>query len=96
MFYYIAFLFLLLPITSFVISFLIGWRNAYGRFKWLAPIIFGVMLMFCEYVTFRIANTIASGNINGLNFSLSLYGIAVSAVGLALGNGIKLIVKNQT
>ena len=81
----LIFLWLLLPVTTFVISLLIG-RNGYrGNRKWLACPAFGVMHMLAEYATFSTANMLAFDKINLPHGEMLLAGAAVSAVGLGIG-----------
>lgn len=89
--YGIMFLWVLLPVTTFVISLLIG-RNDYGgRWKWLSCIGFGVMYMLAEYATFSAANTASTGNIHLPHFSMILAGALFSFAGTGIGSGIRLL-----
>lgn len=62
--YSIIFFYILLPVTTFVLSFLIGKNDYWGRWKWISAIIFGVMYMLTEYVTFSVANMVAFDKVN--------------------------------
>lgn len=96
--YWLMFLIILLPVTTFVISFLIGKADHWGKLKWLAPIFFGTMYMLAEYATFSVAN-MASNDFNKLNiphFMMIFYGAVVSVIGLAIGDIVRLLLKNKT
>ena len=83
----LIFLYILIPITTFVISLLIGKNNYWGKWKWFAAIIFGVMHMLAEYATFSLKNmgAISFLRINTPNFELLLVGAVISAIGLGAG-----------
>lgn len=89
--YSVMYLFVLLPVTTFVLSLLIGRNDYWGKLKWLSIIIFGVMYMLAEYATFSAANMKAFGNINMPDFWLILIGGIISAIGLGIGTAIKYI-----
>ncbi len=84
--YSIMFLWVLLPVTTFVISLLIG-KNGYGgRAKWLTCPAFGVMYMLADYATFRAANMAAFGHFNLPVFSTILPVAVISLIGMAIGS----------
>ena len=78
-----------IPVTTFVVSLLIAENGYWGRGKWLSALIFGVMYMLVDVLTFLAANTASFGKINGPDFTLIPIGAVISAAGLALGTGIK-------
>lgn len=84
----LIFLWILIPVTTFIISLLIGKNNYWGRGKWFAPIAFGVMHMLAEYGTFSMANmvNISFERINMPHFELVLVSAIISAVGLGIGS----------
>ena len=83
----LIFLYTLIPITTFMISLLIGRNNYWGKWKWFAAIVFGVMHMLAEYATFSLKNMVAISfeRINTPNFELLLVGAVISALGLGAG-----------
>ena len=83
--YSIMFLWVLLPVTTFVISLLIGKNNYMGRWKWCFSIAFGIMYMLAEYATFSAANMITFDKINMPQFVMILIGAIISQVGLVVG-----------
>ncbi len=89
--YSFMFLWVLLPVTTFVMSILIGRNNYWGKLKWLSVIAFGVMYMLAEYATFSAANMVSVGNVNFPEFGMILSGGIVSAIGIGIGSSIKHI-----
>lgn len=84
----IMFLWVLLPVTTFVISLLIGRNNYWGKWKWLSVIAFGIMYMLAEYATFSTANMVAFGKINMPELGMIPVGAIISLIGLGIGVGI--------
>lgn len=87
--YGVMFLWVLFPVTTFVLSLLIGKNNYWGKLKWISAVVFGVMYMLAEYATFSAANMTTFGNINAPEWGMILGGGIVSAIGLAIGVGMK-------
>lgn len=86
--YSLVFLWIILPVATFVISLLIGKNNHWSKGKWLTPITFGIMHMLAEYATFSVRNMISISftRINVPQFELILIGAVVSAIGLGIGS----------
>ena len=82
----LLFLWILLPVTTLIISFLIGLNNFWGKWKWASVIDFGVMYMLAEYLTFSLANMTAFSKFNLPDFGLLALGMIISAVGLGIGS----------
>lgn len=85
----IMFLWVLLPVATFVTSLLIGRNDYWGKRKWLSAIVFGIMYMLAEYATFSAANMVTFGKINMPEFGMILTGAIISVIGLGIGSGIK-------
>lgn len=83
--YSLVFLWIVLPVSTFVVSFLIGKNNYCGKWKWLMPIAFGIMHMLAEYSTFSVANMISFDKINIPDFEMILGGAIISIIGLCIG-----------
>ena len=56
--YSIMYLWILLPVTTFILSLIIGKNDYWGQKKWLIALGFGLMYMLAEYGTFSAANMI--------------------------------------
>lgn len=94
--YSLMFLWILFPVTTFVISLLIGKGNYWGTGKWYGAFFFGLMYMLAEYATFSAANMTAFEKINLPQFGMIVGGGIISAMGLALGSLIRRIKKKHT
>ena len=86
--YSLMFLWILLPVTTFVISLLIGRNNYWGKWKWVSSIAFGIMYMLAEYATFSAANMAAFNKINMPEFRMAPIGAIISILGLGIGTGM--------
>src|SRR5699024_9898029 len=84
--YWIMFLWVVLPVTTFVVSLLIGRNNYGGQRKWLACIGFGVLYMLAHYATFSAANMAATGRFHLPSFSMLLTGAVIALIGMAIGH----------
>lgn len=85
MVYSLTFLWIVLPVTTLVISFLIGRNDYWGKGKWVTSIGFGVMYMLAEYATFSMANNLLYNKVNMPEISMMFTGAAISLIGMALG-----------
>jgi transcriptional regulator with XRE-family HTH domain len=83
--YSLMFLWVLLPVTTLIISLLIGKNNYWGKWKWSSAVVFGVMYTLAEYGTFNAANMYAFDKLNLPRFEMLLTGGTVSLVGLGIG-----------
>lgn len=85
--YSIVFLLLVLPILTLTLSVLIGKNDFFGKGKWLAAPVFGILYMLSDFATFKLANMIATSfsQINLPDFAYLLAGTAISLLGLAVG-----------
>ena len=84
--YSLMYLWIILPITTFVQSVLIGKNNFFGKGKWEFSLFFGVMYMLAEYGTFKMANNIAANKINAPDWGMIVVGAIISAIGILLGS----------
>jgi hypothetical protein len=83
--YSLMFLWVLLPVTTLIISLLIGKNNYWGKWKWSSAVVFGVMYTLAEYGTFNAANMYAFDKLNLPRFEMLLTGGTISLVGLGIG-----------
>lgn len=86
--YSFVFLWIILPVSTFVISLLIGKNNYWSNLKWIVPVVFGIMHMLAEYATFSISNMIANSftKINVPHYDLILIGAFISVIGVGIGS----------
>lgn len=83
--YSIMFLWLLLPVTTFIVSLLIGRNNFWGKGKWLSAAAFGLMYMLADYATFKTANMVSNGIFRMPDFIMLFAGVIISVLGLGIG-----------
>ena len=83
--YSLMFLWLLLPVTTFVLSLLIGRNNFWGKWKWLSAAAFGLMYMIADYATFKAANMVSNGIFRMPDFIMLFAGVIISVLGLGIG-----------
>ena len=83
--YSLMFLWIIIPVTTFTVSVIIGKNNFWGIKKWAFTFPFGVMYMLAEYGTFSMANNIAFNKINELEWDLAVAGAIISAIGMLTG-----------
>ena len=84
--YSLMFLWIILPVTTFVESVLIGKNDFFGKGKWGFSLFFGLMYMLAEYGTFKMANNIAFNKLNAPDFGMIVAGVIISAIGILLGS----------
>lgn len=84
--YSLLFLWIILPITTFIVSVVIGKNNFWGQGKWAFPLFFGVMYMLAEYGTFNMANNIAFNRLNAPDLGMIVAGAIISAIGMLAGS----------
>lgn len=84
--YSIIYLWILIPITTFIISILIG--KKWGKYKWFMSILFGIMYMLSEYATFNTANMLAFNKINSVELTMIPIGTIISLIGMIIGYNI--------
>ena len=73
------------PIITAVIAFLFGLFRVWQPSWLLLILFFGVMHTLLPYMTFSLANTISSGNINPLEPVVFHFGVCISAASMAFG-----------
>lgn len=97
--YGLMFLWILLPVTTFVLSAIIGRSGYWGRWKWLSAPVFGIMYMLAEYATFQCLNMAAAAAVRRIavpHFEMILIAGIISLLGLALGSGIRRVRARRT
>lgn len=86
--YGLMFLWIVLPVTTLILSLLIGRNGYWGKWKWLSAVVFGCMYMLAGYATFSIANMVSFNKFYMPDFSVFVTGTIISAVGIGIGVGI--------
>ena len=89
--YSILYLWILLPVTTFIVSLIIGRNNYWGHKKWFAAVGFGLMYMLAEYGTFSAANMVTFHKINVPEFIMIPVGAAISLIGMGIGAGVHYV-----
>ena len=84
--YSLMYLWIILPVTTFVESVLIGKNDFWEKGKWGFTLFFGLMYMLAEYGTFKMANNIAVNKINAPDLGMIVAGAIISAIGILLGS----------
>ncbi len=84
--YSLTYFYIILPVTTFVVSLLISRNNYWGKFKWLGSVGFGIMYMLSEYATFSMANNIEFHKVNIPEFPMILNGAVISLIGMGIGH----------
>lgn len=87
--------YLILPVTTFVISIFIGKDDGWANTRWLMLLFFGVMYMLAEYGTFSLANMITFDKVNLPSLTDMLPGILCSAAGMLFGTAISAVKRRK-
>ena len=93
--YTILYIYIVIPVSTFVTSVLFGAFNFGGKLKWIWPIFFGFMYALLEYVVYRIGNTIAFGNLNPPDkddLMIFVNGLIVASIAIIVGHIVYLTV----
>ena len=83
--YSLVYLWILMPVTTFVVSLLIGKNDYMGEWKWISVIAFGIMYMLSEYATFSAANMAAFDKVNIPELGMIPAGAMISLIGMGIG-----------
>ncbi len=83
--YGVMYLWIVLPVTTFIVSFIVGKRNYFNQYKYIGCILLGIMYMLSEYATFSAANMNTFNHINMPDFSMILIGAFISLAGMIIG-----------
>ena len=83
--YSLLYLWIILPVTTFLVSVVIGIHDFWGTRKWAFTLIFGGMYMLAEYGTFKMANNIAFNKLNTPDWEMIVGGTIISAIGMLIG-----------
>ena len=80
--YSLMVLYCIIPITTFILSFIIGKDKSWDFARYFMPIFFGVMYMLVEYATFSLANMTSFSKFNLPEFSMIVSGAVISYIGI--------------
>lgn len=83
--YSLLYLWVLLPVTTFFVSVIIGINDFWEIKKWAFTVFFGIMYMLAEYGTFKMANNIAFNKLNAPDWGMIAGGTIISATGMLIG-----------
>ena len=75
----------ILPITTFIVSFLIGKDKSWDSVRYFMPLFFGIMYMLVEYATFSLCNMTSFNKVNLPEFSMIISGSVISYLGILIG-----------
>lgn len=82
-------LYVLMPLVTAGTSLVAGLRNVYGRFAWIGILASGVLYMLIPYVTFSLANTLATGNLHAPDLMMLIVGLGLSLISYLVGLAIR-------
>lgn len=77
---------IMLPAATIVLSLLIGKNNYWGKYKWLAPIGFGLMFMLSVYASYGMRESLIFDRVDLQTLSVFFIGTIASMIGMALGH----------
>ena len=89
--YAILFFYGLMPLTILGTSLAVGLLRPYGKMSWLFVPAAAVLAMLLPWLTFSLANTLTFGNLNPLDPVSFVFVAVVSAVGFAIGTGVRAL-----
>lgn len=94
MLYSIAVFYLVLPLTTLILSVLVGRNECWTGLRWLMLLFFGVLYMLAPYATFNISNMLAVERFYWPDLATLLPGLLCAAAGMGLGCGLRRL-KNR-
>lgn len=79
---------IMLPAATIVLSLFIGKNNYWGKYKWLAPIGFGLMFMISVYASYGMRESLIFDRVDLQTLSVFFIGTIASMIGMALGHAL--------
>ena len=79
---------LMLPAVTIILSLLIGKNNYWGKYKWLAPIGFGLMFMLSVYASYGMRERLIFNRVDLQTLSFFFIGMIASMIGMVLGHAL--------
>ena len=83
--YSLMFVWIIMPVTTFTVSFITGKNGFLKRFKWLLPLLLGIMFMLVPYSTLTFSNMTAFHTFRWPDFPMLPIGAAISYAGIIAG-----------
>ena len=83
--YSLTIMWTVLPITFFVVSFMIGFQNYFGKYKWLTALVFSLMYTLSGYTTSIVVDDMLYQSVIWPDFTKLPIGLVISLAGLGLG-----------
>lgn len=83
-----AFQWLVLPLTTIVVSLLIGKNNYWGNRKWFASIGFGFMFLLSVYASYGMREKSIFNQIDLQTLTFFFIGMGTSIIGMVLGSAL--------
>lgn len=94
MLYSIAIFYLVLPLTTLILSALVGWKEDWTGLRWLMLLFFGFLYMLAPYATFNVSNMLTVERFYGPDLATLLPGLLCAAAGMGIGCGLRRL-KNR-
>lgn len=94
MLYSIAIFYLVLPLTTLILSALVGWNESWTGLRWLMLLFFGFLYMLAPYATFNVSNMLTVERFYGPDLATLLPGLLCAAAGMGIGCGLRRL-KNR-
>lgn len=83
--YSLMFVWILMPVTTFAVSFVVGKNGFFNRLKWLFPVLLGIMFMLVPYSTLTFSNMAAFHTFRWPDLPMLPIGAAISYAGIIAG-----------
>ena len=94
--YGILYIWVLMPLVSFVTSLVVGLLNVWGRYGALWPVLCAILITLLPCVTFDAAHALHFGSLVAPNLIMLFGGCIVSYIGFAVGIVIRSIKKKTS
>lgn len=94
--YGILYIWVLMPLVSFVTSLVVGLLNVWGRYRASWPALCAILITLLPCVTFDAAHALYFGSLVAPNLTMLIGGCIVSYIGFAVGIVIRSIKKKTS
>lgn len=78
-----------LPVTFFVVSYIIGFRNYMGKCKWLMALVFSLMYAMSGYASSVVVDSMQYSTVMWPDFRKIPIGLIISLAGLGIGSLVR-------